>query len=565
MQIPSLTHALVAALLMAACTSQPDTQPIQARRFATNDPIVRGCMLKKQWLVRIWRGHHPAHSEDVTTVPFAPNYSGSFNVTSHSGPWDYLQRVPLVFYGPGVVPANGEPLAGSAGVTDVYATVAGATGVAVEPREGRVLSSALIPDAPPPRLVVVVVWDGVGRNVLERWPDAWPNLARLEREGTSFVDATVGSSPSITPPTHSSLGTGSFPRSHGVTAIDYRTASGEVRQSFAGQDPGDLELSTFADEIDLALGNRSLVGMVAWRSWHLGMLGHGTQTPGGDADHLALIGDDGTIYGNPAFYDTPGYLKSKTTLPRRSEELDRADGVDDGNWRGHPILEMHDNPAWARFETDVLLRLLRRERYGEDDVTDLMFTNYKITDIVGHRYSMDSPEMEAVLRAQDTELGRLVAYFEREIGRFVVVVTADHGNTPSPERSGAWPIQQGQVEDDVNARFGTEEVPDIVVTTSAAGPFLDRNAMVRLGIGAADVAAFLNGYTIADNWGEAQLPDGYEDRGDEPVFAAAFAKRQLDDVLECAFGTSTPPADLDAGATGVPGTRLSHRRRGGIA
>jgi Type I phosphodiesterase / nucleotide pyrophosphatase len=141
--------------------------------------------------------------------------------------------------------------------------------------------------------------------VLERWPDAWPNLARLTREGTSLIDAVVGSSPSITPATHSTLGTGACPRRHGVTAIEYRTEDGSVRQAFAGRNPADLRLTTMTDEIDLALNNEPKVGMLAWKGWHLGMLGHGTQKPGGDADEVGLIGTDEHITGNNSFYSTP--------------------------------------------------------------------------------------------------------------------------------------------------------------------------------------------------------------------------------------------------------------------
>jgi hypothetical protein len=47
------------------------------------------------------------------------------------------------------------------------------------------------------------------------------------------------------------------------------------REAFANKNPKDLKLTTFADEIDRALDNESVVGMLAWRSWHMGMLGHG--------------------------------------------------------------------------------------------------------------------------------------------------------------------------------------------------------------------------------------------------------------------------------------------------
>jgi predicted AlkP superfamily pyrophosphatase or phosphodiesterase len=516
----------------------------EERSFDTNDPVKRACGLSESELARIWRGYHPVHSEDVTTVPLPPNHAGGFEVTSHSGPWDYVQTIPLVLYGPEQISANGA-LDEFASITDIYPTVGKLAGVELPRRAGRTLDEAL-EDAPePPRVVVVVVWDGVGRNVLERWPNRWPNLARLEREGTSYLRATVGSSPSVTPPTHSSLGTGAFPRDHGVTAIAYRTATGKLRQPLAGRNPKDLKLTTFADEIDRALGNEPLVGMLAWKTWHMGMLSHGTQLEGGDGDLLALIGRTEKITGNDAFYTTPEYFTSGFPgLDEALETADLADGKADGGWRGHELGERHDNPGWVRYHTRALLAMMKQEGYGTDEVTDLLLTNIKVTDIVGHQYSMDSPEMGAVLEAQDEALGELVDYLDRAVGNYAVIVTADHGNTPPASRSGAWPVNQGQIRDDIDARFGAKG-RSLVDTTSPVGPFLRRDAMKDFEVTPYEVAEFLNGYTIADN-SSGELSEPYEGRGDEPILAAAFPGSRLDEIMRCKFGSAEPPAGLKA-------------------
>jgi hypothetical protein len=519
---------------------------VSERSFSTNDPIQRACDLDRRMLVRLWRGHHPTHSEDVTTVPQSPNYSGSFGVTSHSGPWDYVQNVPLVLYGPGNIAARG-PIREPASITDVFETTGRLTGVELPDRTGDVLQSALEPNATAPKLIAVVVWDGVGRNVLNRHPDAWPHLKRLETDGTSYLGATVGSSPSITPATHSSLGTGSFPNEHGVTAIEYRTARGAVRGAFAQKDPRDLKLTTFADEIDLALRNKPEVGMLGWKSWHLGMLGHGSAISGGDADELALITTHGSITGGTQFFAAPNNLASlEKKLEKRAEELDGEDGKLDGRWLDHDILEMHDNPAWIRYQRDLMLAMLEGEGFGEDATTDLFFTNFKVTDIVSHQYSMDSREEREVLQAQDAALGDLVAWLEDNVGDFVVIVTADHGNTPAPERSGAWPILQGQLQADIDAYFDVPRGKSLVLQTTAAGPFLDEAVMKTLDVSAADVARFLNGYKLKDNWKNDRLPAGYEDRANEQVFSAAWPSDEIPNVMSCAFGRTEPPEDLDA-------------------
>lgn len=542
--------AAVAALAVTlpACSSRPSAAEQVAAGlagtradFASNDPIVRGCALPVTYLDRIWRGYNPAHSEDVTMVPRQPNYFGSFTYRGHSGPWHYLQQVPLVLYGPGHIAAAGS-VERDVDLRDVYPTVGHLLHEPLPARSGRVLTEALTTtsNSPRPRLVIVVMWDGVGRNVLNRWPGAWPHLEHLEHVGTSYLNAIVGSSPSITPSTHSTLGTGAFPRRHGVTGIEYRTDSGKVRTAFARRDPADLRLSTYADVIDRELDNRPKVGMLAWRSWHLGMMSHGLQFKGGDADQLALIGYKGRIGGNPRFYSTPRYMRKLAGFDSYVQQLDRSDGRVDGKWMGTSITAEEDNPAWIRFESHGLQTMLRRGHYGADAMPDLFFTNFKATDIVGHLFSMDSPRMRAVLHAQDAALGRLVHYLKKNVRNFTLVVSADHGHTPSADRTGAWPVMQTELAHDIDRHFDVPQGKTLVLTTGATGPFLDRKLMRQLGVTDEDVARFMNGYTIADNWSGSKLPAGYQERGDEEIFSAVFPGSDLPQIMQCAQARETP-------------------------
>lgn len=531
--------AIVAVVAVAAGLLMPngsDESPAtdlseDERTFSSNDWMERACALPEDQLMRIRRGHHPVHSEDVTIVPLPPNYSGSFRVTSHSGPWDYLQQVPLVLYGPPHIQARGV-IEEEVTIADVYPTVGHLTGVDLPARTGKLLRDAVGPKGTSPKLIVTIVWDGVGRNVLERWQGRWPTLDRLEREGISYLNATVGSSPSITPATHATLGTGAFPNEHGVTAIEYRADDGSVRGVLPGKDPSDLQLSTFADEIDVGLGNEPKVGMLAWKNWQMGMMGHGAAHEGGDADQLALNSGH-RFAGNDDFYTTPDYLKKIEGPERRAEELDLEDGEADGKWRGHDVLEQHDNPAWVSWQTDAIVRMLEREGYGADDVTDLFFINYKPTDIVGHQHNMDSEEMGDTLEAQDAALGRLLDHLDQKVRDYVVILTSDHGNTPPPTRSGAWPVLQGQLQASVDEHFEVPEGKSVIRSTSAVGPFLNRQVAKELGVTAADVAEFLNGYTLRDNYKEERLPEGYENRGGENILAAAFPSDRINAILRC--------------------------------
>jgi hypothetical protein len=542
--------AVCAALVLGcACTAsdKPSAAEFAGGRrpnFSTVDPMTRACDLPVRYLKRISRGYDTERSEDLVLVPRAPNYMGSFVLTSHSGPWDYLQRIPLLLYGPGHVGSVG-PVARRVKITDVYPTVGRLLDVDQETRSGRPLREALSIAASPPKLVMTIVWDGVGRNTLRAWRDRWPTFRRLQRRGASYVNATVGSSPSITGVTHSSLGTGAFPRQHGITGNQIRTSNGTLVQAFKGRAAKDLEVSTFADQVDVALGNEPRVGLLGWKQWHLGMLGHGADFPSGDVDDVDLLHfgparmKSQDISG--AYSSNPG-LAASSDIHEHIERLDRKDGKQDGLWLGHDVTvgpgrvfwDTYSNPAWVEYQTDLVLTALERGSYGRDAVPDLFFTNFKMSDLAGHRWGVESPETGAVLRSLDLSLGRIVEYLDEEVGDYAVVVTSDHGHSRSARSTGAWPIVQDELIGDVDRHFGARNGITVVETAVAYGLFLDRSVMRSVGISVSEIARFLNNYTIAENWPKAQLPVGYTQRGGEQVFSAAFPGRLLPAALRCA-------------------------------
>ena len=128
-----------------------------------------------------------------------------------------------------------------------------------------------------PEVVVTFVIDGGGWNVLQEWPDAWPNLKRLMREGANFRNAIHGSFPAVTACAHATIGTGAFPRTHGITGHNIRDGR-RAPQGLRGAghaNPGDILVPTLADLWSDATENRAWVGELGYQVWHLGMLGYG--------------------------------------------------------------------------------------------------------------------------------------------------------------------------------------------------------------------------------------------------------------------------------------------------
>ena len=352
------------ALSAAACTSDPpapedpDDTPARVSKDIENTNWFRAaCSLPKSQLRRIERGYIPGRSPDLMYVPDPRNY---FNGFAHSGPWEHVQEVPLVLYGPGHIRASGSVDADrEVTVADITPTLAELLGTDIPRVDGNVLTEALEPTRPePPRLIVVVVWDGAGTNVLERWPDAWPELARLVQNGISYEGATVGSSPSVTPPIHATIGTGVFPNEHGIVDIPQRTGD-KVEDSWEGTSPKNLTAPSLADVYDLATDNEAVMGMFAERAWQLGMIGRGSAQDGGDRD-IAILTDpetDGGLITNEDLYELPE-LEDPALFERERQEVDLEDGMLDDSWMGHEILDdpadLPWTPVWTGYQTEII-------------------------------------------------------------------------------------------------------------------------------------------------------------------------------------------------------------------
>lgn len=525
-KLVSLTLALV--LLAGACTGDETGRDDGARsQSSTGQPVPSAggapCRDLAELVGRMRRGYVAGPSPDISLIPREPNFVGIATMPPHTGPWDYLTDVPLVFYGPGFI-ANVGAIDAPATMADVAPTLAHIVGFDDFPKvEGRVLDEALAEGSESPRLVAVV-WDGGGFDTLDAHPKAWPFLRSLMDDGASFTEMSIGSTPSNTPPIHATLGTGVFPETHGIVAVKQRDELGELVDPWLNEDPSKLLVPTLGDLYDRARNNRPLVGMTATVNWHLGMIGHGSATSGGDRDQALLLNDQGLPFGNESFYEIPD-VASPGELDRFTKELDRSDGAADEQWKGHPLADLalrYATPAYTRYQELMLERMIAEVGFGKDSVADLMFVNFKQPDDAGHQWGMSSPEVEAVLTAQDRELRRLAGFLDQEVGkrRWVLALTADHGQMPYPEESGAWAIGGTEMKNDANAALG--EGAELVDRVVAHGAYVNRERMERAGVTLEDIARFFSRYTVGENLKEgSELPAAFENRTDERLMDAA--------------------------------------------
>jgi hypothetical protein len=548
---------LALAVLVVAAPSAALTQEQDLTQRLTE----AACSVPTELLVRTWRGHRPDRSGDIELLTAEPDFIGHGGLP-HSGPWDYVSRVPLLWYGPGLIRSQGEvdrPVT----LADVAPTEGELVGFPFDAPDGAPLTEALEPGAPRPKLVVVVVWDGAGRDVLAAWPKAWPKLRGMIERGTWYEHAEVGSSPPSTAQIHATIGTGAFSRTHGLVSHRLRIGDRLTDPWEAGSRY--LTAATFADLYDRHEGNRPLVGTLATVAIQLGMMSHGSLWGGGDRDIAVLreregaatLGAEGVSWNltsNVApYYRMPGYVNDLPSIADYFDEADRQDGTVDGRWHEIELEEASAEellltPARIPFQTRLIEEIVEREGFGADEVPDLLYINYKLIDEIGHRYSMNSVEMRDSLAAQDAELPALVDLLNEHVGQgnWVMALTADHGHTPDPNVSGATVISPGAVADVVQAEFDTDgDDSRIVEFTQPTNMFVDIDEMEQNGATLEEISGFLLSVTQGEVGGE-QYPVAPE-VADEPAFLAVYPADMLEQ-LPCLQGLIPDHGSKEAAA-----------------
>ncbi len=514
-------------MLLPACTGSSEPAEPSQERAPIQDSDKLACTNIDDQIARARRGWVPYRGQDIGLIPREPNYIGFAAQPVHTGPWDYLAEIPLVFYGPGIVDPTGD-VAGEVTLADVaptYASLAGYEGFARQKLDGKALDIS----TRKPALIVTMVWDGGGWNTLRSHPRAWPHLKRAMAEGMSFVEAEIGSTPSNTPPIHTTLGTGVFPRRHGIPAVKMR-ATPEFIDPYLGNNADRVRVPSLADLYDRSTNNEAKIGLVATVNWHLGMIGHGSHFQGGDRDQVTLLNDQAAIFGDATAYElvepAAGSIANETT------QLDSGDGEVDSQWRGHDLSDpsvRYSSPAWVGYQADVLEAFIAGNGYGKTGgLTDMVFTNFKSIDDAGHKWGTDSPEVAELVSATDDAFNDLTKSLDRVVGegRWLVVVTADHGQTPYPADSGAWPIGGGELRRDVNAELdASDDGKDLVTQVTSAGAFVDRSQLRAAQLTLAEVARWIAGYRVGENLKDGTaLPEGFAGREDEPLFDAAVVR-----------------------------------------
>jgi predicted AlkP superfamily pyrophosphatase or phosphodiesterase len=330
-----------------------------------------------------------------------------------------------------------------------------------------------------PRLVVVVVVDQLRADYLDRFGAHFGEggFRLLLDEGASFPAARYAHASTSTCPGHAVVLSGSHADVNGIIGNDWYDpeARSEVYCSYdpsspvvggegEGRSPRNLIGNTVGDVLKSTHAGRSRVISVSGKDRSAIMLG------GHLADGVYWMQD--TSFVSSSYYgdELPEWVRRfngegrvsayvGTTWERLLPEdaylhLGPDDAVGEADEGGmglvfpHPIGTeggavdesfidaFEHSPLQNEVLLDFAMRAVDEAALGQDDAPDILAIGLSSNDRVGHAFGPDSHEAMDVTVRTDRGLARLFEFLDTRVGldRTLVVLTADHGVAPLPER-----------------------------------------------------------------------------------------------------------------------------------
>jgi predicted AlkP superfamily pyrophosphatase or phosphodiesterase len=457
----------------------------------------------------------------------------------------------------------------------------------------------------PPKLVVVMVIDGLPSEQVQRYRDQFGpgGLRRLLEQGASFTDAHQAHGITVTAVGHSAVLTGAYPYRHGVIGNNWIAANGqqvyctedtryhyidEETDAHDGTSPANLRVDTLGDQLRYASGNRSKVVTVS----------------GKDRGAILLAGKTGTAYmymdktgdfasstyymdaypawagrfraakpqdryyakswkpllDDKAYADDAPYPEATTTNPNRFPFTFYSDS---GKPSADYYTRLKASPAIDELTLEFAEAAVDGEQLGSNPTgaTDLLGVSLSGHDYVNHAYGPESRMSHDHLQQIDRKIAQFFAFLDKRVGmdNVLVVLTADHGfaNTAEFSHTGhvdALRVNPTALLEHLDAalaeRFG---VAKLVKTSLLPEVFLDYAAIERRGLARADVenaaARFLLAQPgVSDVFTRTQLEQGVAAKSRVGTLMQRAWNRQLSGDL---LVVTTPYTIFSSSASGA--------------
>jgi predicted AlkP superfamily pyrophosphatase or phosphodiesterase len=339
---------------------------------------------------------------------------------------------------------------------------------------GALVPAAAVQRSERPTLLVLIVVDQMRADYLSRFGARWTGgLRRLLDDGAVYEQAYYPYLNTVTCAGHATLGTGAWPKSHGIIMNQWydrqlaaaRTCTADPSvttytyggtANSGGHSAAALRMPTLAERlarrwpqsraVTLSLKPRSAI-MMAGRTatsvtWWGGNGWQSSTAFGGPRPEIAAF-----IEGHPVAADR------ESTWERMLPDAAYS-GTDAGvgerpptGWSAlfpHALAAEDERRFVALWEespfSDAYLGAMagaavRDFKLGQRGVVDFLGVSFSANDLVGHSFGPDSHEVQDVLARLDQTLGRLLEILDRDVGRrrYVLALSADHGVATVPE------------------------------------------------------------------------------------------------------------------------------------
>ena len=392
-----------------------------------------------------------------------------------------------------------------------------------------------------PKLVVGIVVDQMRYDYLTRFYSKYGDngFKRLMREGFNCKNNHFNYVPTSTGPGHASVYTGTTPSYHGVIGNDWYDKELKTMVYCAGDDsvqsvgaettdgqmsPHRMKTTTFGDE------NRLFTQMKG-KTIGISIKDRGAVLPAGHTANAAywFYGKDKGHFITSTFYMdklpkwvvdfnnskiSESYLKPWNTL--YNIETYTESGSDENTFEdpfngketatfpydlealkekngGFDILKT--TPYGNNIVTDFAIAAVKGEALGTDAFTDVLAVSYSSPDYIGHKFGVNSKEVEDTYIRLDKDLERLFNELDGLVGKgeYTVFLTADHAAIEVPAYLQSVGIPAGYVnnrEHYQNIReFMTIEFGDasLIESISNGQVFLNRTKLKALDLDLDDV------------------------------------------------------------------------------
>jgi hypothetical protein len=202
------------------------------------------------------------------------------------------------------------------------------------------------------------------------------------------------------------------------------------------------------------------------------------------------------------------------------------------------------SPYGNSLTLDFALEAIEAEELGADIIPDFLSISFSSTDYVGHKFGVNSKEVQDTYLRLDQDLARLLDYLDRKVGEgeYTVFLTADHGAGHVPAYlqdlkvpAGYWDTGQlgTKFRDFVQFRYGNT---GIVQAFSNSQVFLDHQVLRSLDLSPREVqetlAAELLGYEgIQEVYTAYQLRNTEYTEGIAAILQNGYHQKRSGDVL----------------------------------